>query len=44
MASMQVKPIRLGNHFSSGSEFAVLKGTGKVIDLYLLLDMLRLML
>jgi len=29
MASMQVKPIRLGNHFSSGSEFAVLKGTGK---------------
>ena len=29
MASLQVKPIRLGNHISSGSEFAVLKGTGK---------------
>ncbi len=29
MSSLKVKPMRLGNHYSSGSEFAVLKGTGK---------------
>ena len=29
MASLKVKPIRLGNHHTSGSELAILKGTGK---------------
>tara|TARA_Y100000592_G_scaffold101172_1_gene186356 strand:+ start:1973 stop:3238 length:1266 start_codon:yes stop_codon:yes gene_type:complete len=29
MASLQVKPIRLGSHHTSGSELAILKGTGK---------------
>lgn len=29
MASLKVKPIRLGQHHTSGSELAILKGTGK---------------
>ena len=28
MAALKVKPIRLGEHSWSGSEFAILKGTG----------------